>query len=109
MHVRVKRALHVHATNSFRPFRLELPKGKVAGREKAKGELHYMCEEQLWLMNWCTRGKKKYVYMRVTVYAVTERARQRGNTEKREYESDGEQLCVQNICVQSTESAVRHR
>lgn len=33
MHVRVKRALHVHGANSFRPFRLMPPKGKVSGSE----------------------------------------------------------------------------
>lgn len=33
VHVRVKRALHVRGANSFRPFQLTPPKGKVSGSE----------------------------------------------------------------------------
>lgn len=36
MHVWAKRALHVHGANSFRPFQLTPPKGKVAGRQRRR-------------------------------------------------------------------------
>lgn len=54
MHVRVKRALHVHGANSFRPFQLTPPKGKVAGRERRRGKreawIIWVCEE--WAFEW---------------------------------------------------------
>lgn len=48
MHVRVKKALHVHGANSFRPLWLMPPKGKVAGREKGRRRgrfVLYQCEK----------------------------------------------------------------
>lgn len=44
VHVRVKRALHVRGANSFRPFRLMPPKGKVSGGEKTTRK-ERVCEE----------------------------------------------------------------
>lgn len=44
MHVRLKRALHVRGANSFRPFRLMPPKGKVSGRQKTTRK-ERVCEE----------------------------------------------------------------
>lgn len=44
MRVRVKRALHVRGANSFRPFQLTPPKGKVSGSEKTTRK-ERVCEE----------------------------------------------------------------
>lgn len=87
----------MHGTNSFRPLWLALPKGKVAGsdgvgRRKGGGCTTSVPRGSLGV-SWRARVVRECVRRCVPVGT-------RGKyEEKREHESEREQVCVNDVCV----------